>query len=123
MTLVQVHEALSRACVLFSLIIGLYGLWRFFRKEGVDGNFLSILAAGEVLYVAQGIIGVALFVMGERPARTAVHILYGVLIVIALPATFAYLRGREERREALIYGLVGFFLAGLALRAIITAAA
>lgn len=123
MTLVQVHEALSRACVLFSLIIGLYGLWRFFRKEGVDGNFLSILAAGEVLYVAQGIIGVALFVMGERPARTAVHILYGVLIVIALPATFAYLRGREERREALIYALVGFFLAGLALRAIMTAAA
>ena len=61
--------------------------------------------------------------VGERPARTAVHILYGFLIVIALPATFAYLRGREERREALIYALVGFFLTGLALRAIITAAA
>ena len=123
MSLVQVHEGLSRACVLFSLVIGLYGLWRFFRKEGVGANFWSILAAGELLYVAQGIVGGLLFLGGARLARPAVHILYGVLMVIVLPATFAYLRGRDERREALIYGLMGLFLAGVALRAIVTATA
>jgi len=122
MNFVQIHEGLSRACVLFSLIIGVYGLWRFWRKQGVGENFWSILAAGELLYVAQGVVGGLLYLGGARPARTEVHILYGVLLVIVLPATFAYLRGRDERREALIYGLVGLFLAGVSLRAIVTAA-
>jgi len=67
-------------------------------------------------------VGGLLYLGGARPARIEVHILYGVLLVIVLPATFAYLRGRDERREALIYGLVGLFLAGVSLRAIVTAA-
>jgi len=121
MTLVQVHDGLSRACLLFSLIIGLYGLWRFFRQEEVGGNLWGILAAGELLYVAQGVVGVALYSLGGRPARTWVHILYGILLVITLPGAFAYLRGKDTRREALIYGLVGLFLAGVSLRAISTA--
>jgi hypothetical protein len=121
MTLVQVHDGLSRACLLFSLIIGLYGLWRFFRREGVGGNLWGILAAGELLYAAQGVVGVVLYALGGRPARTWVHILYGILLVITLPGAFAYLRGKDTRREALIYGLVGLFLAGVSLRAISTA--
>jgi hypothetical protein len=121
MTLVQVHDGLSRACLLFSLIIGLYGLWRFFRQEGVGGNLWGILAAGELLYAAQGVVGVVLYALGGRPARTWVHILYGILLVITLPGAFAYLRGKDSRREALIYGLIGLFLAGVSLRAISTA--
>ena len=87
----------------------------------MGGNFWGILGAGELLYVAQGIVGVALYALGDRPARTWVHILYGILLVITLPGAFAYMRGKDTRREALIYGLVGLFLAGVALRAIYTA--
>jgi hypothetical protein len=64
---------------------------------------------------------VVLYALGGRPARTWVHILYGILLVITLPGAFAYLRGKDTRREALIYGLVGLFLAGVSLRAISTA--
>jgi len=120
MSLLQVHTGLANACVIFSLLIGGYGFWRYFRREGVGGNFWSILAAGELLYLAQGVVGVLMFLSGLRPGRF-VHILYGILMVIVLPGAYAYTRGKDQRREALVYGLVGLFLAGVALRAMTTA--
>ncbi len=122
MSLSQIHTGLANACVIFSLVLGLYSLWRFFRKEGVGANLLSILAAAELLYVAQAVVGFVQVFQGARPGR-GVHYLYGVLLVIVLPGTFAYLRGKDDRRAALIYGLVGLFLAGVSLRAIGTAGA
>lgn len=123
MKLLQIHSGLSRASIIFSLIIGLYGLWRFFRKEGVNANLWSILAVGELLYVVQGVVGMWLYLsgLGASLPRPGIHILYGVMLVISLPGAFAYTRGRDQRREALIYGLVGLFLAGVSLRAIVTA--
>ena len=123
MSLDQIHSGLARASIIFSLLIGLYGLWLFVRKQGVGGNFLGVLAAGELLYVAQGIVGLTLLLtVPVRPAGWRwVHVLYGVVMVITLPGAFAYLRGRDTRRQALIYGLIGLFLAGVSLRAIGTA--
>jgi hypothetical protein len=123
MNLVLIHTGLSRASIIFSLIIGLYGLWRFLRKEGVNANFWGILAAGELLYVVQGLIGMWLYLsgLGASLPRPGIHILYGAVLVISVPGAFAYTRGRDQHREALIYGLVGLFLAGVSLRAILTA--
>jgi hypothetical protein len=39
---------------------------------------------------------------------------------ISLPATYAFTRGRDTRREMLVYGLVLIAVVGLAGRAIIT---
>jgi len=47
-----------------------------------------------------------------------VHYLYGFLSVITLPGAFAYMRGRDSRREVLLYGLIGLFMVGVSLRAI-----
>ena len=121
MTLLQIHNSLANACVIFSLVVGAYGFWRYFRRQGVGADYWGMLATGELLYLAQGMVGVALFLTGLRPARTAVHILYGVLLVIVLPGAYAYTRGRDGRREALTYALIGLFLAGVGLRAMITA--
>jgi len=120
MSLSILHTGLARACVLFSVILGLYGLWLFFRKQKVDGNFFGVMATGELLYLAQGVVGVLSYLTGPPPSRS-VHILYGVVLVITLPGAYAYLRGRDDRREALIYGLIGLFLAGVSLRAMFTA--
>ncbi len=122
MSLSFLHTGLARASVLFSLIIGVYGLWLFYRKQGVNGNYLGIMAVGEILYVAQIAIGTWLYLLGSRPGRE-VHILYGVLLILCLPAAYAYLRGKDDRREALFYGTLGLFLAGVSLRAIMTAVA
>ena len=123
MSLVQIHAGLANSSVLFSLIISAYGFWQYFRKQGISGNFWGVLAVGELLYVAQGLAGVILFL--TVPARPEtwrwVHILYGIVAVITLPGTFAYTKGKDERREALVYGVVGLFLTGIVLRAITTA--
>jgi hypothetical protein len=123
MSVVQIHIGLSRASVIFSLVIGLYGLWLFLRKVGVDPNYWGVLAVGELLYLAQGMVGAWLYLSGLGAAlpRPGVHMLYGVLLVITLPGAFAFTRGRDQRHAALVYGLVGLFLAGVSLRAIVTA--
>jgi len=123
MTLAQVHGGLANACLIFSLLIGGFSFWAYFRNLGVDGNLWGILAMGEVLYVAQGLLGLTLyFTTRVLPEGWRwVHILYGVVLVISLPGAFAYSRGKDDRRAALVYAIVGLFLAGVSLRAAGTA--
>ena len=78
------------------------------------------LVIGELLVLAEGLLGVSLFLAGHRPARTGIHILYGVFLVVALPGTFSFTRRRPARAEALIFGLISLFLAGVAVRARVT---
>ncbi len=121
MSLPQVHGALANACLIFSLIIAGYGFLLYLRRQGVDSNYWGTLAAGELLFVTQGILGVILFASGLSAARMLVHALYGIVLVITLPGTYALTRGRDTRREVLIYAIIGLFLAGVTLRAMYTA--
>jgi len=121
MTLPQIHSGLANACLLFSLIIFGYGLLAFIRGAGVSGTYLGILIIGELLFIVQLVVGVVLFAEAFAPARGWVHYLYGVVLVISLPGLYAYVRGRDTRREALMYALMGLFLAGISLRAVSTA--
>ncbi len=120
MSLPEFHARLGNAGMLFALGLGLWALLLYFRKKGPASSYFGAMIIGELLFVAQGIIGATLYFTGHPLART-VHVLYGVLAVVTLPAAYAYTRGQESRREALIYGLVGLFLFGVALRAITTA--
>lgn len=121
MSLTQVHGALANACLIFSLIIAGYGFLLYWRRRGVDSNYWGTLAAGELLFLAQGVLGIILFASGLRAARTLVHALYGIVLVISIPGTYALTRGRDTRREVLIYAIIGLFLAGITLRAMTTA--
>lgn len=113
---VQLHIGLARASVIFSLIIGVYGFWRYLRNSGVSQDFWGVLAAGELLYLAQAVVGLIMVGLGLRPGRW-VHFLYGILSIIAIPGAFTYMRGRDGRREVLLYALIGLFMAGVSLRA------
>lgn len=119
-TLLQFHAALGNAVLLFSLAIGLYGLFLYIRKQTISSGFWGTLAIGELLYLSQIAVGLILIVQGDRPGR-GVHILYGILPVITLPAAYAFTNGREDHRAAFMYGLIGLFLAGVSIRAITTA--
>lgn len=125
MSLTDVHAALARSSLIFSLIIAGYGFWRYLRRQepAVDASFLGALAVGEILFLAQGVLGLILWGSGRTFERLWVHILYGVVLVITLPGGFAYLRGGNSRREALIYAVLGLFLAGVSLRAMSVAGA
>lgn len=122
MSLSQVHQSLATASLLFSFIIAGYGLWRYLRKQGLDASFWGVLAAGELLYLAQVGVGLVLLAFGLRPARTAVHLLYGVLLVLVLPFGYVATRAADSHREAGLYGVIGLFLAGVSLRAMSTGA-
>ena len=121
MSLPQVHHALANASLIFSLIIAVYGFWRYFRRQGVDANYWGVLAAGEVLFLVQIGLGLVLLLMGLRPARTAVHLLYGVLLGMTLPGVYLFTRAADTRSEALMYAAAGLFLAGISLRSMTTA--
>jgi hypothetical protein len=119
MSLVDIHARLASTAVFYSLALFLWGLWRYFRKEGVDGSYWGALAIAELLILIQGILGTYLWVTGLRPGQL-LHLLYGVVGVLTIPTVFAYTRGRDSRSEMLIYGLVMLFLGGILLRAIMT---
>lgn len=111
------HDRLANAAILFALILGIWGLFKYFRGDGVDGSYLGAVAVAELLIVVQIILGVILFSAGARPARSAMHILYGVAAVISFPAAYAYTRGDQSRRAMLVWGLVGLFVFGCTVRA------
>lgn len=115
-----IHRSLSTALLLFTGISGAWGLVSYGRRRGVSPSYWGILACLELLALAQGLVGGAMLLAGEQPARI-VHVLYGVVSVITLPGAYALTRGRDDRRMTLNYALICLFLLGVSLRAASTA--
>ena len=112
-----IHARLSITVLLFMLALGIWALWSHLRGEGIGGSLWGALVIGEILILVEGLLGAGLFLAGLRPARSAIHILYGIVLALSLPAAFLYTRGRESRAETLIYAIVALFLAGVTIRA------
>ncbi len=119
MTLTMIHERVATTMVLFSLIAAVWGLYLFIRGRSIDGNFWGILVVGELLILAQAVIGFILWFQGAQPGR-GIHILYGIVAAMTLPAAYGFSRGRDDRQMALIYSLILLFLVGISWRAIVT---
>lgn len=119
-TITLLHARLVTTILLFFGALAIWGFANYIRGEGVTGGYRGALAIGELLMIAELLLGVILFVGGARPFRPSIHILYGIVAVITLPGTFAYTRGRDGRWEQLIYVTVCLFLCGIALRSITT---
>ena len=114
--LMRLHEGLSTTILLFLLALAAWGFLNYLRGPGVTGSYWGTLAIGEGLIVVEGLVGFALSLLGNLPARGWLHILYGVVAVISIPAAFAFTRGRSGRYELLIYALAALFLAGVTSR-------
>ena len=96
MSLPAIHGGLATACLIYSLILAGYAFWCYFRGQGIDSAMWGVLVVGEVLYLAQGVLGGLLLLQGLRAARTWIHILYGIVMVIAVPGTTSV--GAERKR-------------------------
>lgn len=119
MNLTVIHDRLATAILLFSILAGVWALVSALRRRGVDGNLWGILASGELLFLAQGVIGSLQWLSGARPERS-VHILYGIVTALTLPAYYAFSRGRDDRRAAWAYAGLCLFVAVISLRAATT---
>lgn len=118
--MLSIHLGLSRAAAYFMLMLGVWGLVRAVRGRSVEGDYLGSLVAGELLIVAQTVIGIALIFGGSTPARASVHYLYGAFSAVFLPFLFAYIRGDDTNRGQWIYTFGTFFMFGVMIRQTIT---
>jgi hypothetical protein len=120
MSLSEVHGQLANSAVLYFALVAVWGLIRFARRQGVGSSYWGALVIAEILILAQAGLGAYLWFSGFRPARN-IHILYGVVSGLVIPAVFVYTKGSDERRDMLIYGVMILFAVGLILRAMTTA--
>ena len=122
MTLIVFHDRLASTTLFYTIIMAIWGFWRFYRRQGVESSYWGALVIAEIIYLAQAGLGAYLFFSGIGVlTRGYIHILYGVVSVLVLPAIFFFTRGDEQRRAMLIYGAGFLFLVGIILRGIATA--
>lgn len=122
MSLSEIHGRLAYTALYFIIFMSMWGLWRLLRKQGLGSNYWGALIIGEILIVVQGLLGGYLWLIGARPERS-IHVLYGVVAALTIPAIYAFTKGGQERREMLIYAVALLFQVGILIRAIGTAIA
>ncbi len=121
MSIIEVHSRLANTAIFYTAIMALWGLWRYFRKQEIDSSYFGALVIAEILFIIQGLLGAYIFISGiGHLARAFMHILYGVVTVLLIPAVFAYTRGDNSRRVQLIYGIALLFLVGILFRSMAT---
>jgi len=117
------HSRLSNTVWLFFLFLGLWGIFRALRGQGVDGSYLGAVVIGQLLFILQAILGTILWAGGYLSglARPEIHVLYGGFVLVFLPFVyFVLLRGDDSNRGQWVLSLVNLFLFGIALRLITT---
>jgi len=120
MSLPMIHGRLANTVILYCLALSLWAFWRFFRKQGVDSSYWGALVIGEILILVQGAIGAYMWLINALRPERGIHILYGVVTALTIPAVYAFTRGRSDRRDMLIYATSMLFLFGISLRALTT---
>lgn len=120
-TILWLHQGIGNAAPLFMALWGILSLFNYIRGRGVDGSIIGAVIIGELMMMTMAGLGITLFIAFNRIQSLSIHFLYGSLSVIFLPGLWIYTRGETDRRASLIWGLAGFFMMGLTLRAIGTA--
>lgn len=120
MSLVEIHNRLSGTASLFVAVLAFWSLYLRIRNRGLDGSWIGAAIIGEGLIIVQGLLGGYLYLQGLGSAlpRPFMHILYGVVAVLTLPAAYSYFAGLEDDRvKTLALALVCAFLWGILQRA------
>lgn len=120
MSLDSVHRFLADAVALYTLVLGIWGLLSSAWGQKVSEAFWVALVIGELLIMTQGLLGAFLWSQGRVPAQ-GVHVFYGALPALGIPAIYIVTRGAEGRRETLAYGSMALLITLLTFQAIATA--
>ena len=120
MPITQIHAGLANTASLFVAILSIWALFLAMRNRPLDGGWLGAAVIGELLLVAQFALGWVLWFQGYGAVlpRAWIHILYGAVAVITLPAAHAYFSTiKENRVQTLAMFAVCAFLWGIVARA------
>ena len=115
-----IHARLANTALLYFGILFIWGLWQYFRKEQLSSSYWGALVIAEILVLVQGALGIFLYVIGLQASRGGMHILYGIVAALGIPAVYVFTKGRNDRNVVLIYASVTFLCAILFLRSMAT---
>jgi len=115
----ELHRVISITSILFFALLGIWGVLRAFRGKGVEASYLGALVIGEIVFLLQGVLGLILIISGARPGGT-IHLLYGAVALLALPALFAFTKSDDSHQAQWYYAILTLLLTGIAFRAIAT---
>lgn len=122
MSWIEIHRGLANASTLFVAILAVWALYLFFRAQPLSGGWFGAAVLCEALILVQSAVGGIMLVQGLRGPRPDIHILYGVIAIIALPAGYGYFsRINDSRTQALGMAIVCAFLWEVTRRAGIVA--
>jgi hypothetical protein len=104
------------------MFVAILGVWAFvlrLRSRPLDGSWFGAAVICELLLLAQFGVGWVLWFqgMGSALPRPWLHILYGVVAVITIPAAYVYFsRIPDAKVQTLAMALTCLFLWGILLR-------
>ncbi len=118
--LLALHGRLATVLVLYYTAVGIWGIVLGVRNIGPTPGFRGGLGIAVIAALAQGVLGVLLFLFRGGP-KDSIHILYGVALALAMPLAASLVRDRTPRGQSVALGFAALFAAGLAVRGITTA--
>ena len=120
MSLIFIHNRLSLSILLYVIILFCWGLWGYIRKNGVKSSYWGALIIAEILILVQGALGITLYLLGLQPERGGMHVLYGIVGSLGIPAVLIFSKGRNNRQTLLIFAAVLLLTAVIFMRSIVT---
>jgi hypothetical protein len=91
-----------------------------FMSRPINSTWFGAAMIGEILIIAEGVLGGLLYLQGHDAGlpRPFMHILYGVVAVLCLPAAQSYFGNLEDENvKTLAMAATCAFLWGILLRA------
>ena len=120
MSLIFIHNRLSLSILLYVIILFCWGFWGYIRKNDVQSSYWGAIIVAEILILGQGALGTILYFMGLQPERGGMHVLYGVVGALGIPAILIITKGRNDRQTLLAYAAVLFLIFVIFIRSIVT---
>jgi hypothetical protein len=115
--LFQFHSKWGYVAIALNALAGVYALvayqWRRFRSKWV----WWVTVAAEAAIMLQVAVGAALVASKDYEAPRF-HMFYGFVAFVTVGLAYSY-RGAMRGRRELLYGLVGLFLMGVGIRAVL----
>jgi hypothetical protein len=114
--LLAAHTILFNMQMLYSFAIGIYAAWLGAKATPLSGNFWGTIAIYSLLNVVTFVVGLILLFAGyhiQSGDRTFIYILYMLFLIVILPGIFAIMQGRDDKRAAIMFGVVAMFNAAV----------
>jgi hypothetical protein len=112
--------AVGGLVIALNLLVGLWGLWAWRRRNLASSVLAQLLAFSHTIVLLEGAFGLYLLAGGYR-AQQQLHYVYGVIPAGAV--LFGYsARTQDARRNLLQFSVIALAIAVLATRAFMTGA-